>query len=102
MIEIQALCTHPDMQGRGYASALVEYVLRQVSCFVNTIFVESHVCSCSYDKGDSEGRDVWLLTTSAYGFYEHFGFVTVRSGRIGVDNPAWDGEPITLNIVRSS
>lgn len=33
MYEIQALCTDPDAQGRGYASALVEYVLKQVSRF---------------------------------------------------------------------
>ncbi|TBU36955.1 hypothetical protein BD309DRAFT_670890 [Dichomitus squalens] len=61
MMEIQVLATDPDAQGRGYASALVKYVLRQ---------------------GDADGRDVWLLTTSAYGFYEHFGFVTVRSGKM--------------------
>ncbi|KAI1796286.1 hypothetical protein LXA43DRAFT_1090355 [Ganoderma leucocontextum] len=78
MYEIQALCTDPNAQGRGYASGLVEYVLKQ---------------------GDVEGRDVWLLTTGAYGFYESFGFSVVRSGMIAVDNPAWDGDPITLNIV---
>nr|VWP00556.1 Non-canonical non-ribosomal peptide synthetase FUB8 (EC (Fusaric acid biosynthesis protein 8) [Ganoderma boninense] len=78
MYEIQALCTCPDAQGRGYASALVEYVLKQ---------------------GDADGHDVWLLATDAYGFYEHFGFAVVRSGMIAVDNPAWDGEPITLYIM---
>ncbi|PIL37247.1 hypothetical protein GSI_00940 [Ganoderma sinense ZZ0214-1] len=78
MYEIQALCTDPDAQGRGYASALVEYVLKQ---------------------GDADGHDVWLLATDAYGFYEHFGFTVIRSGMIAVDNPAWDGEPITLYIM---
>ncbi|KAM5534312.1 hypothetical protein V8D89_012040 [Ganoderma adspersum] len=78
MYEIQALCTDPDAQGRGYASALVEYVLKQ---------------------GDADGHDVWLLTTDAYGFYERFGFAVVRSGMIAVDNPVWDDEPITLYIM---
>ena len=39
------------------------------------------------------------MTTTAYGFYERFGFAIVQSGVIGVDNPTWDDEPITLNIV---
>ena len=31
MYEIQALFTDPEVQGRGHASALLEYVLKQVS-----------------------------------------------------------------------
>ncbi len=98
MYEIQALCTDPDAQGHGYASALVEYVLKQVSFFPLLLFFR-RCTELTFLKGDAERRDVWLLTTDSYGFYERFGFAVVRSGIIAVDNPAWDGEPITLHIV---
>ncbi|KAI0352851.1 hypothetical protein OH77DRAFT_1512994 [Trametes cingulata] len=78
MYEVQALATAPEAQGRGYATALV-----------NTVT----------DRGDAEGRDVWLITADAYAFYEWLGFSTIRSELVGVDNPTWDGAPITIRLM---
>ena len=50
-------------------------------------------------QSDSDGRDVWLLTTDAVGFYEYLGFTKLVSDLVGNDNPAWGGEPIPIHIV---
>ncbi|KAI0776011.1 hypothetical protein BD413DRAFT_258345 [Trametes elegans] len=78
MYELRGLATDPAMQGRGYGSALV-----------TTLIV----------MADAAGRGIWLLTTSAYTFYEPFGFRVVSSVVIGADNPKWDGEPVTARLM---
>ncbi|KAI0832520.1 hypothetical protein BC628DRAFT_1310214 [Trametes gibbosa] len=79
MYEIQGLGTAPEVQGRGYASALVTAVT---------------------DLADADGHDVWVVTTDAYTFYERLGFSVVRSATVGDANPAWEGAPIVVRIVR--
>ncbi|KAI0375744.1 hypothetical protein BV20DRAFT_1040341 [Pilatotrama ljubarskyi] len=81
MYEIQAIATAPEAQERGYGTALVTTVT---------------------DMGDAQGRDVWLITTDAYPFYESLGFSTIRSDLVGADNSAWDGAPITIRLVSLS
>ncbi|EJF61313.1 hypothetical protein DICSQDRAFT_61087, partial [Dichomitus squalens LYAD-421 SS1] len=78
MMEIQVLATDPDAQGRGYASALVKYVLRQ---------------------SDADGRDTWLVTSDAYTFYQRLGFSVVGTTYIGSNNPAWDRDPVPMYVV---
>lgn len=51
-------------------------------------------------QGDADGHDVWVLTTSAYKFYETLGFSIVGEETIGASNPKWDREPVTLRVVR--
>ncbi|KAI0750907.1 hypothetical protein C8Q80DRAFT_1268216 [Daedaleopsis nitida] len=65
MYVITALCTDPDMQGCGYGSALMKYVI---------------------DKSDSDSRDTWLVTTDAHHFYERHGFSTVRMHTLNATN----------------
>lgn len=50
-------------------------------------------------QADADSRDVWLVTTDAYVFYEFLGFATVRSFIVGNDNPAWVKAPITVRVV---
>lgn len=50
-------------------------------------------------QADADSRDVWLVTTDAYAFYEFLGFATVRSFIVGNDNPAWVKAPITVRVV---
>ncbi|KAI0677443.1 hypothetical protein C8Q78DRAFT_1074140 [Trametes maxima] len=78
MIEVQALATAPERQGRGYGTALME--------FVNA-------------KADRESRAVWLLTSDAHGFYERVGYSTLAHEVIGDSNPEWHGEPVHLRIM---
>ncbi|KAI0774374.1 hypothetical protein C8Q74DRAFT_830324 [Fomes fomentarius] len=78
MYEIIGLGTHPDFQGLGYGSALMRHVL---------------------EKSDAEGRDVWLVTTDAWRFYGYLGFTIAHSGVVGMNNPAWDGKPVTIRIM---
>lgn len=42
------------------------------------------------------------MTTDAYRFYEFVGFKLVGERQIAVDNPAWDGAPVTIRIVRNA
>ncbi|KAI0832527.1 hypothetical protein BC628DRAFT_1406981 [Trametes gibbosa] len=78
MYEIQSLGTSPEVQGRGYGSALVTAVT---------------------DLADADGHDVWLVTTDAYAFYEGLGFSVVRSATVGDENPMWKGEPIVIRVM---
>ncbi|KAL1944250.1 hypothetical protein VTO73DRAFT_3435 [Trametes versicolor] len=78
MYEIQTLGTAPKAQGNGFASALVTTIT---------------------DMGDADGHDVWVLTTSAYGFYEMLGFSIIGQATVGADNPKWDGDPVTLRVM---
>ncbi|KAL1944251.1 hypothetical protein VTO73DRAFT_3436 [Trametes versicolor] len=78
MYELQSLATAPEAQGKGFASALVTTVT---------------------DMGDADGHDVWVLTTSAYKFYETLGFSIVGEETIGASNPKWDREPVTLRVM---
>lgn len=50
-------------------------------------------------QADADSRDVWLVTTDAYAFYEVLGFATVRSFIVGNDNPTWVKAPITVRVV---
>ncbi|KAI0650644.1 hypothetical protein C8Q79DRAFT_998441 [Trametes meyenii] len=78
MIEVQALATAPEKQGRGYGTTLME--------FVNA-------------KADRVNRAVWLLTSDAHGFYERVGYSVLAHEVIGDSNPKWHGEPVHLRIV---
>ncbi len=53
----------------------------------------------SHLQGDADGHDVWVLTTSAYGFYEMLGFSVVGEATVGTENPEWDRDPVTLRVV---
>ncbi|OJT10214.1 hypothetical protein TRAPUB_13319 [Trametes pubescens] len=79
MYDLQSLATAPEAQGQGYASALVNAVT---------------------DMADAEGRDTWVITVSASGFYEQLGFYIVREGVLGDDNPSWEGGPIPVFVLR--
>ncbi len=50
-------------------------------------------------QADADSRDVWLVTTGAYPFYEMLGFSIVRSFVVGNDNPTWVKEPVTVRVV---
>lgn len=50
-------------------------------------------------QADADSRDVWLVTTDAYAFYEFLGFATVRSFIVGDANPTWAKAPITVRVV---
>ncbi|KAH9846936.1 hypothetical protein C2E23DRAFT_536646 [Lenzites betulinus] len=78
MYEIQSLGTAPEVQGRGYGSALVTAVT---------------------DMADADGHDVWLVTTDAYAFYEGLGFSIIRSATLGDENPTWEGEPVPIRVM---
>ncbi|KAL1944249.1 hypothetical protein VTO73DRAFT_3434 [Trametes versicolor] len=78
MYEIQSLGTNPEFQGQGFGSALVTAVT---------------------DMADADSRDVWLVTTDAYAFYEFLGFATVRSFIVGDANPTWAKAPITVRVM---
>ncbi|KAI0638287.1 hypothetical protein C8Q77DRAFT_423097 [Trametes polyzona] len=51
------------------------------------------------DMGDADGRDVWLITTDAYPFYEGLGFSTIRSALVGDKNPVWKGAPVVIRLM---
>ncbi|KAI0722871.1 hypothetical protein C8Q76DRAFT_793872 [Earliella scabrosa] len=78
MYKIIGLGTDPEVQGRGYGTALMRHVLEQ---------------------SDAEGRDCCLVTTDAHRFYESLGFSVVRTGVVGADNPTWHGEPVIIRIM---
>ncbi|KAI0677441.1 hypothetical protein C8Q78DRAFT_1002778 [Trametes maxima] len=78
MYEVQAIATAPEAQGQGYGSALITTVT---------------------DLGDIEGHDVWLYTVDAYPFYEYLGFSMIRTALMGVDNPEWNGTPVTIRLM---
>ncbi|KAI0332747.1 hypothetical protein GY45DRAFT_442204 [Cubamyces sp. BRFM 1775] len=81
MYYIHILGTAPEVQGRGYASALV-----------NTVTA----------MADAEGRDTWLITADATPFYEKLGFVVVQEDSLGAENPTWGSKPVPICIVSSS
>ncbi|CDO68708.1 hypothetical protein BN946_scf184652.g35 [Trametes cinnabarina] len=78
MYSIEILATAPEAQGRGYASALVNAVVEMAA---------------------AEGRDVWLVSSDSWKFYERLGFVLVNQADLGADNPEWHEEPVTLHIL---
>ncbi|RPD62150.1 hypothetical protein L227DRAFT_609997 [Lentinus tigrinus ALCF2SS1-6] len=78
MLEVQGLATAPEKQGREYATALMKIVT---------------------DMADAQGRETFVITADAYGFYETLGFKVVRQELLGVDNPKWQGAPVTLYIM---
>ncbi|KAH9855382.1 hypothetical protein C2E23DRAFT_620178 [Lenzites betulinus] len=79
MFEIQILATAPEAQGHGYGTALVRAVTA---------------------KADAAGRDTFVLTSGARGFYEREGFALEGTAVLGVMNPTWSGAPVHMNIMR--
>lgn len=96
MYEIQTLGTAPEAQGKGFASALVTTITDMVGVSDESWCIYLTVV---YVQGDADGHDVWVLTTSAYGFYEILGFSIVGQATVGADNPKWDRDPVTLRVV---
>jgi len=80
MVYIDLLATHPDYQGRGNATALLETVLFHA---------------------DIRGRTVYLFTgnTVNIGFYGLFGFEDVGEALLGIDNPTWNGPPVRVPLM---
>ncbi|KAH9893210.1 hypothetical protein C8Q73DRAFT_696087 [Cubamyces lactineus] len=78
MYYIHILGTAPEVQGRGYASALVNAVTAMA---------------------DAEDRDTWLITADAIPFYERLGFVVVQEDTLGAENPAWSSKPVPICIM---
>ncbi|KAI0065975.1 hypothetical protein BV25DRAFT_1821705 [Artomyces pyxidatus] len=78
---IDGLATHPDYQGHGFATTLLNAVLQ---------------------LADDQGRPTWLGSSNIMntGFYESFGFVEAARITLG-DDPEWTSEPvIALLMVR--
>ncbi len=98
--KIIGLGTDPEVQGRGYGSALMKHVLEQVSISIPVPTSISPTLPCL--QSDIEGRDCCLVTTDAHRFYESLGFSIVRTAAVGANVPTWHGEPITLRIVSST
>ncbi|KZT06784.1 uncharacterized protein LAESUDRAFT_137217 [Laetiporus sulphureus 93-53] len=79
LFEINGLSTHPEKQGRGYASALVEHVTM---------------------LADKYSRGTWLLTNEyTTGFYARLGFATVKSIVLGEHDPTWTEGPVVVCIM---
>jgi len=77
---LEGFATAPEKQGRGYGTALAEYV-----------------CAIS----ESEGRATWLLSSNVANtpFYEGLGFETVGEFTLGESNPTWKEDPVVIRIM---
>ncbi|KAI0832525.1 hypothetical protein BC628DRAFT_1309639, partial [Trametes gibbosa] len=78
MIEVEGLATSPARQGHGYGTVLM--------LFVNAM-------------ADVQKRGVYIVTSNSHGFYKRFGYSIVQEDALGVDNPAWKGEPVPLRVM---
>ncbi|KAH9936895.1 uncharacterized protein BXZ73DRAFT_44979 [Epithele typhae] len=89
MMELCALATAPEKQGRGYASALMRAFNKMARSDARfSTSAEANI-----------GVAAWLLTSDAAGFYEHHGFKVVAEDWIAQDNPEWHRGPIPIRIV---
>ncbi|KAL7282490.1 hypothetical protein ACG7TL_003961 [Trametes sanguinea] len=77
MYSLEILATAPEVRNRGYASALVNTVVKMAA---------------------AEGRDVWVVTANSCEFYRRLGFVVRTKAVLGEDNPEWHDEPIILHV----
>ncbi|PCH33470.1 hypothetical protein WOLCODRAFT_160089 [Wolfiporia cocos MD-104 SS10] len=79
LISLNLLATAPQKQGRGYASVLVDRLTA---------------------IADAQRRGIWLLTNLyTTGFYERFGFVTIKDIVLGDDDPTWTKAPVIVCIM---
>ena len=53
-------------------------------------------------QADEQGRDIWLGTSDAAGFYERMGFKLVGETWIAKDNTDWDGPPVPIRMVSTT
>ncbi|EIM88054.1 uncharacterized protein STEHIDRAFT_138518 [Stereum hirsutum FP-91666 SS1] len=77
---LDGLCTAPEVQGRGYGSALVRAVVSQA---------------------DKDNRHTWLFSSSVTNvpFYQSHGFEAVSTFTVGEKNPQWDKDPIVVTMM---
>ncbi|KAI0065977.1 hypothetical protein BV25DRAFT_1621299 [Artomyces pyxidatus] len=76
---IDGLYTHPDYQGRGFASTLVNAIT---------------------EPADKHDRPTLLVSVyHNFPFYESFGFQRVMDFTLGEDDPDWDAEPILVSVM---
>ncbi|KAI0646498.1 hypothetical protein C8Q79DRAFT_673518 [Trametes meyenii] len=79
MYEIQGLATAPELQGRGYGKALVNSVITMA---------------------EADGHDIWVTTSDARPFYETLGFCVLQTRLVGMNNPAWKREPVSVYLMQ--
>jgi GNAT superfamily N-acetyltransferase len=102
MAYIELLATSPVMQGRGYASALIQKVVKEVSLHTGPVrYAVNHLFT---NQAESQGRSTWLMSSNVAnnGFYNSHGFLTKAKIAMGSDNPTWDRPPIVVCLVRLS
>ncbi|KAI9056588.1 hypothetical protein FKP32DRAFT_1478887 [Trametes sanguinea] len=78
LMEVQGLATAQQRQGSGYGTALMQHA--------NAL-------------ADSQKLGVYAITSDAYKFYETMGYSLVQEETLGVNNPAWDGEPVHIRLM---
>lgn len=102
MVYVETLATHPDYQGRGYATALLETVLFSASKDYPVSFPPTTKVNVLQSQADIHGHSVYLHTSNPanIGFYGLFGFEDVGGVLLGSDNPSWKGPPIRFALVR--
>ncbi|EAU84636.1 hypothetical protein CC1G_00155 [Coprinopsis cinerea okayama7 len=80
MIHVTLVCTEPESQGRGYASALLDTITR---------------------LADILGVACWLESSNIANepFYNSHGFKSVGNAVVGDQNPDWGEKPVIVQIM---